>query len=71
MTDRSATVRVIYRRLQSSAAVLDFIAESCSDWVRLETPPRSHSVRSCSDYLRRARTHRVLLTVRDTGFEGG
>jgi hypothetical protein len=38
------------RRSQSSAAVLDFIAESYSDWVRLEAPPRSHSVRSRSDY---------------------
>jgi hypothetical protein len=62
---------VACRRSQSSAAVLDFIAESCSDWVRLEMPPRSHSVRSGSDYLRRARTDRVLLTLRDTGFEGG
>jgi hypothetical protein len=59
------------RRSQSSASVLDFIAESCSKSVRLEAPPRSHSVRSRSDCLRRARTDRVLLTVRDTGFEGG
>ena len=59
------------RRSQSSAAVLDFIAEFCSKSVRLEAPPRSHSVRSGSDYLQRARTHRVLLTVHDTGSEGG
>jgi hypothetical protein len=36
------------RRSQSSAAVLDLIAESCSRLVRLERAARSHSVRLCS-----------------------
>ena len=37
--------------------------DSCSDYLRMTGPERSRSLRTCSDYLRRACNYRLLLTL--------
>jgi hypothetical protein len=50
----------------SSAAVLEIIAKSCSNWVILGEPVCSHYVTLCSNYLIGARHRGRLLKISET-----
>ena len=48
--------------LQSSSVLLANIRDSCSDYPRMTVSECSRSLRTCSDYLRRACNHPPVLT---------